>query len=399
MKLIEFKEFNRDNIVRAINKKKVVITVCTVVITVMALTFVLLYVYNNDFRKWADVNVLMKVVSEGTLSSIEIDKNENMYVFAYDKYVAVVNENKLNIYNSSAKKVTSNDININNPIFGSNGKYLVIGDKGKQKIFLISGTKVMWEADIDGAVSRASVNESGYVSVVCTGSTYKSIICVYNSSGKQLFKTYIPNNTVIDSTISSDNKYLSFAEINTNKTVVESTVKTISVRDATSGNEDAIINTYSFPLNTLITNVKYQGSKNLICMCENGIYSLADGKMEQLMNFNEQEKKYSYAGVNLANAIYEVEEHLNDSSNQCSSVNIINTATKKHYTYSVEGIANETSSSDDNIAINLGTEVYCINSRGWLIKQYKANQEVKQVLVSDRLAAIVFRDKIEILVL
>ena len=56
-------------------------------------------------------------------------------------------------------------------------------------------------------------------------------------------------------------------------------------------------------------------------------------------------------------------------------------------------------SSDDNIAINLGTEVYFINSKGWLIKQYIANQEVKKVIVSDRLAAIIFKDKIEILIL
>ena len=43
--------------------------------------------------------------------------------------------------------------------------------------------------------------------------------------------------------------------------------------------------------------------------------------------------------------------------------------------------------------------MYFINSKGWLIKEYIANQEVKKVIVSDRLAAIVFRDKIEILIL
>lgn len=399
MKLIEFKEFNKDTIVQAINKKKVAITICVAIVLIIALTFILLYVYNKDFRRWADVNVLMKIVTEGTLSSIEIDKDENMSIFAYDKYVAIINGNKLDIYNSSAKKVTSTDINVNKPIFSSNGKYLVIGDKGKQKIYLISGTKILWETNIDGIVSRVSVNESGYVSVVCTGSTYKSIICVYNTSGKQLFKTYIPNNTVVDSTISSDNKYLSFAEINTNKNTIESTIKTISVKDASNGSEDTTLNTYSFPTNSLIVNIKYQGSKNLLCMCENAIYSISDGNMEQLMSFNDDEKKYQFAGVNLTNAIYEIEEFSDGISNQCSNIKIINTATKKQHAYSIDGIAKETSSSDDNIAINLGTEIYFINSKGWLIKQYKASQEVKNVLVSDRLAAIIFRDKIEILIL
>ena len=399
MKLIEFKEFNRDDIVQTINKKKVAITICVSFILIVILIFILLYVYNKDFRKWADVNILLKVVSEGKLSSIEIDKNENMYMYTYDKYVTVINGNKLDIYNSSAKKVTSHDVNISNPIFSSNGKYLVIGDKGKQKIYLISGKKVLWDADIDGVVSKVSVNESGYVSVVCTGSTYKSIICVYNTSGNQLFKTYIPNNYVMDSTISSDNKYLSFAEIDTNKTTIESTIKTISVKDAINTSKSTIINTYNMPSNSLVTNIKYQGSKNLICMCEKGVFSISDGKMEQLMDYTEETKKYSFSGIDLANSIYGIEEYSDGISNQCSNMIIKNTATKKQYTFSIDGIAKETSSSDDNIAINLGTEIYFLNSRGWLIKQYKANQEVKKVLVSDRLAAIVFRDKIEILIL
>lgn len=399
MKLIEFKEFNRDDIVQTINKKKVAITICVSIILVIILIFVLLYVYNKDFRKWADVNVLMKVVSEGTLSSIEIDKNENMSICAYDKYIAIANGNKLEIYNSSAKRVASHDINVSNPIFDTNGKYLVIGDKGRQKIYLISGTRVIWENDIEGIVSRVSVNESGYVSVVYTGSTYKSIVCAYNNSGNQLFRTYIPNNTVIDSTISSDNKYLSFAEINTSKTTIESTIKTISIKDAISGAKKTVISTYNMESNTLVTNLKYQGSKNLICMCESGIYSLSEGNMSQLMNFGESGKKYSFAGIDLTNGVYEVEEYSDGISNQCSNIVIQNTATKKQHMFSINGITKETSSSGDNIAINLGTEIYFMNSRGWLIKQYKASQEVKKVLTSDRLAAIVFRDKIEILIL
>ena len=86
-------------------------------------------------------------------------------------------------------------------------------------------------------------------------------------------------------------------------------------------------------------------------------------------------------------------------SNQSSKVVIKSTSAKKDRDYTINGIAKETASSDDNIAISLGSEIYFINTRGWLIKQYIANQEVKKVVVSDRLAAIIFKDKIEILIL
>ena len=134
-------------------------------------------------------------------------------------------------------------------------------------------------------------------------------------------------------------------------------------------------------------------------MCDNGIYSLADGNMNQLVDFNQEGKKYSFAGINLSNIIYEIEESSDGISNQTSNVILKNTSSKKDREYIINGIAKETSSSDDKVAINLGNEVYFINSRGWLIKQYIASQEVKNVIISDRLAAIIFRDKIEILIL
>lgn len=399
MKLVEFKEFNRNNISQAINKRKVAITVTISVILILILIFVLLYIYNKSFRQWADMHVLMKVAKEGSLSSIDIDKSENISICTYDKYVALINANRLDIYNSSAKQVASINVNLNNPIYSTSGRYLVIGDKGKQKVYLVSGKKILWETDIEGMVSRVSVNENGYVSVVCVGSTYKSIVTMYNQSGSSLFKTYIPNNTVIDSTISSDNKFLSFAEIDTSKTSIESTIKTISVKDVAEAASNSVINTYSIPGNALVVNLKYHGSKNLLCMCDNGIYSLSDGKIEQITNFEEQNKKYSFAGINLLNTIYEIEEISDGISNQSSNVLLVNSLNRKAKTYSIGGIAKETSASDDNIAVNLGTEVYFINSRGWLIKKYIATQEIKDVIVSDRVAAIVFRDKIEVLIL
>ena len=399
MKLIEFKEFKRDKILRILNKRKVAITAVVSVILLILLTFILLYIYNKNFRRWADSHILMKIVYEGKLASIEIDKNENTSIYAYDKYISIINGNKLELYNSSGKNVASHDVNVNNPIYSANGKYLVIGDKGKQKVYLISGTKILWDVDVEGGISRVSVNENGFVSVVCTGSTYKSVVCVYNTEGSQLFKTFTPVNTVVDSTISSDNKYLSYAEIDTSKASLESSIKTISMKDAANTSASATIKTYTIPNNAMIINIKYQGSKNLLCMSDSGVFSISDGNVQQITSFVDESKKSAFAGINLSNTIYEINETVDSASKQVSNIVLTNTLTKKKYTYTIDGIAKESSSADDNIAINLGTEVYFINSKGWLIKEYIANQEVKKVIVSDRLAAIVFRDKIEILIL
>ena len=51
----------------------------------------------------------------------------------------------------------------------------------------------------------------------------------------------------------------------------------------------------------------------------------------------------------------------------------------------------------DIIALNLGTEVEFINTGGWLVKRYIASQEVTNVTVSNNIAGIIYRDKVEII--
>lgn len=399
MKLIEFKEYNNLDSERSLNKKKIIGFMITAVIIVLAITFSVVYACNKTFRNWADIHILMKSISEGSLSSIDIDVDEDVSVYAYDRYIAVLKDNKLNIYNSSGKSTASLDINISTPVFTANGKYLAVAEKGKQKIYLISGTKTKWSNDIEGTISKVSVNENGYVSVICSGTTYKSVIIVFDQNGNQLIKSYIPSNSVIDSAVSSDNKYLSFAEIDTSGTLIKSTVKTIAVNDSNNSSEITPIYTYEMDTNLLITNLRYHGSKNLICMCNAGIYLLSDGNTQMLMNFEEENKNYTFAGIDLINNIYEIEEVSDGIANQSSQIKIINTGTKKVNNYSINSIAKSTSSAGDNIAINLGTDIYFINTKGWLKKKYSANEEIRNIIVSDRIAAIVFRDKIEILVL
>lgn len=399
MKLIEFKEYNNLDSEKSLNKKKIIGFMITAVIIVLAITFSVVYACNKTFRNWADIHILMKSISEGSLSSIDIDVDEDVSVYAYDRYIAVLKDNKMNIYNTSGKSTASLDINISTPVFTANGKYLAVAEKGKQKIYLISGTKTKWSNDIEGTISKVSVNENGYISVICSGTTYKSVIIVFDQNGNQLIKSYIPSNSVIDSAVSSDNKYLSFAEIDTSGTLIKSTVKTIAVNDSNNSSEITPIYTYEMDTNLLITNLRYHGSKNLICMCNAGIYLLSDGNTQILMNFEEENKNYTFAGIDLINNIYEIEEVSDGIANQSSQIKIINTGTKKVNNYSINSIAKSTSSAGDNIAINLGTDIYFINTKGWLKKKYSANEEIRNIIVSDRIAAIVFRDKIEILVL
>lgn len=52
---------------------------------------------------------------------------------------------------------------------------------------------------------------------------------------------------------------------------------------------------------------------------------------------------------------------------------------------------------EDVIGINMGTEVDFIGTNGWLIKKYTSTRNVKDVVVSNSVAGIIYKDKIELI--
>ena len=54
-------------------------------------------------------------------------------------------------------------------------------------------------------------------------------------------------------------------------------------------------------------------------------------------------------------------------------------------------------SNEGVIAINMGTEIHFIGINGWLIKKYSSKQEFKDIVITNNIAGIVYRDRIELI--
>ena len=241
--------------IKELNRKKVLITTIISILLIALIIIVCVYMANKTFRDFIDKYVLMKNVTENNVTSISIDESESNYVFAYDKYICVFNQNTLTAYNSSGKKEYELKVEISNPIIDTNNRFLLIAEKQKQKIYLISGSNIIWENELEGNISRVSVNKNGYASVILTGTTYKSIIETFDNTGKEMFKTYLSSSIAMDSDISYDNKYLSFAEVSTEGTVLQSMIKTISIQKAKETPSESIISSITSPSGSTIINL------------------------------------------------------------------------------------------------------------------------------------------------
>ena len=111
---------------------------------------------------------------------------------------------------------------------------------------------------------------------------------------------------------------------------------------------------------------------------------------------DNKDKKVIFQSVELTNNAVSVEEQSSGLFTANSQVNIINVDNKQTKTYTAESVTKEIITYGNKIALNLGTEVEFISTDGWLIKRYVANQEITKIVMSDNMAGIIYRDKIEI---
>lgn len=136
----------------------------------------------------------------------------------------------------------------------------------------------MWQTDVDGEINKITMNKNGYLAVSILQTSNKAAVVVYNTQGKEMFKTHLSNSYIMDTDISSDNKYLGIAEVNMTGTSIQSNVKIVSFEKVEVDAYNSII--YNKPSETgrLMIGIKYNNNGELICMYEDGITKIQNQK-------------------------------------------------------------------------------------------------------------------------
>lgn len=380
---------------KKVNKKKIVILTIIIVFIVIAIITIGLYSTNDKAREWIDKNIFRKEVLQDKVATIDLKENQDSNIYAFNKYIGILNKTKFSIYNSTGSQEKTLDLQISNPIWGSANRFLAIAENKGKKVYLISDKDIAWEAEVEGNISQVHVNKNGYVAVVIVDTSYKTVIKTYNPQGKELFNTYLSSTRAVDVSISNDNKYLAIAEVDTSGTMIQSSIKVISIDKASTDPTNSLENTYKGEENKLITNIKYQNKNKLVCMYIDSIHQIENG--EDITLIDNQNKKVIFQSVNLVNRACSIEEKSSGLFTADSLVNIVNIENHEIKQYTASSVTKELYTYGNIIAINLGTEVEFISTDGWLVKRYVANQEITNIVVSDNIAGIIYRDKIEII--
>lgn len=371
---------------------KILILICVGIFIIFT---VAKYTTDEDFRHDIDTNWLKKQVSESKLNTIEINSDYNPSVYAYDKYITVLSKNKLTEYTSDGKAFAELDVNISVPLVATSEKYMVMAEKEGQKVYLVSGSNVLWKNTVEGQISQVSVNRNGYVSIVIKNTTHKSVVVYFDLSGKELFRVYLSSTYVTSTAISTNNSYLAIGEVDYSGTIIKSYVKIVSVELAQTDPKQSIVYTYESENNEIITGIDYKDKTSAICMFNSYIQRVTPDSNDRVYDITNNDL---FIDINLKDAIaiidkqssglfsYEYEIAMKSTNNTSENLYILNSDLPKSLLV-----------SGNVMAINLGDEVQIINSNGWLLKNYTSSKQISNIVLGNSIAGIVYKNKIEII--
>ena len=388
MRKIDIKKFNR---------KKIIIMAIIFIIIFLLIVLISLYIAEKNVRDWVDVHILQKNITESDAEMISLNADKSNQVCVYSKYIAISNDKVVTLYNSYGEKIDSINTDINNAIYDSSDRYLAIAEKDGKKACLLLEKTYLWGINTDSDILQIHVNKNGYVAIITTDVTHKSILTLYDSNGKKLFTSYFSSTRIIDASISNDNKFIAIGELDSSGVTIKSNIKIISVENAQNDPDNTIIYTYNADSEKLITNVKYQDNNQIACIYDDSVNIIENENNNEILNIDKE--KIIHITNNLKNQIVYVEEQSEGLFQLSSNLHIVNTSSNQENVFSIEETIKQIYANKTIIVANTGTDLYFISTNGWLIKKYTASQEITNVAFSENVAAVIFKDKIEVIAL
>lgn len=358
-------------------------------ISIVIIIAIAKYTTDYEFRNFINTKILNKQVTENSLTAIELKSDDNPTSFAYDKYIGVFAKNKLSVYNDKGNIENELSLTITTPLISTNGKYVTISEKSGNKFYVINSTSLLWQGNIDGKIEKININDDGYVSIIASNSTYKSIVIIYNSEGDELFKTYLPSTYAMCTSISSNNEYIAIGEVDYTGTVFKSNIRIMSISQA------KLVYNYSAPDNEIIIDIKYCDKETATCMFSSSIINVTPSNGNKIYDLNDN---ISFANINMENYYALVERQSSGLFSYKYQLKFKSFNSNNENLYILDNkLPKQTVASGKIIALNYGSSVDIINQNGTLKKNYISTQQIKDIIVGEHIVGIVYKDKIEII--
>ena len=127
-------------------------------------------------------------------------------------------------------------------------------------------------------------------------------------------------------------------------------------------------------------------------MYDKSITVIKDNYIESKVDFTKENLLFA----DLNNKIITVAKNDNNVLDGNIELRFLDTNSDNIVTYEVEE-PKELLVFENMVALNLGADAIFINNNGWMVKEYHSMQEINEIILSNEIAGIVYKDKIVII--
>lgn len=146
---------------------------------------------------------------------ISFDAAANYEHIATDNYIYFVKTDGVYITDDDGNEKTTISISVENPAVFSAGEYVLVGDIGSNKIYILKNAQIVREIETKKAIKNVSINASGYCITVTEGDMQKREVTLYDEKGEELFVWTSGNRLVFDAVVANNNKNVVISSLNT----------------------------------------------------------------------------------------------------------------------------------------------------------------------------------------
>ena len=125
-------------------RKNLKVAIFVIIISILIILLAL-YLANGQFRKFVEINILNKEINEKGAVHLKLNVEKLSFISVFNNRLLTINGGILTFYSEKGKEEEQIDVILSNPISDSDGKYLVLGDEGGNKIYLIKDKSIKWE--------------------------------------------------------------------------------------------------------------------------------------------------------------------------------------------------------------------------------------------------------------
>ncbi len=142
--------------------------------------------------------------AEGT--SISFDSNDSNRFHLSKNGLFVLAPDGLRVYDMSGKEKNFTPLAYRNPSVSASSRVSAIFDRGSTSFFITDGNKVLLDAKAPAPIISMNMNRTGAFSLITSGPDCKSLVTVYSSNCKEIYKLYSTDEYVASAAISTDCK-------------------------------------------------------------------------------------------------------------------------------------------------------------------------------------------------